>query len=356
MTSALWHCSIWTARSAPLPSIPRNPCACRAVRCCPARLPSRCCRSRTWAAILPICILPARIEDVVISLGHCRNCRCFPPAPRWDGTPMSRIRGSLAACSGVRYALSGNVDRGGDGVRIAAELRETEEGDVIWSDRIDAADNELFDVQVEIVARVVAGTFRACEPPNYGAHSGSRPDSLTVYDYTLAGCSISTGCGARPLPRRDRCCGVPCTRIPVTRCPSPGPRSGTASGSARPGAIRPQRMPHLGGRSPRVNPARSEERPGLRHRRTSSCLSPGDPAGALPLFDSALVGRRQAMPCLLTLRSGSLSYLGRGAEALDSAPARLPTCRRTVRSATTSNASSVSRTMSAATRRKRRAG
>ena len=105
------------------------------------------------------------INDIVISLAACPNFRCLPAMPPSAGARRTRTRGSSAVCW-VGYSLGTIMRRGGGGIRITVDLRETEEGDSIWRDRIEATDAEVFDVQDEIVARIVAGvvpSVRAAE-------------------------------------------------------------------------------------------------------------------------------------------------------------------------------------------------
>ena len=56
----------------------------------------------------------------------------------------------------VRYVLEGSVRKAGERVRITAQLVETETGARIWADRFDGVLENIFDVQDEITASVVA--------------------------------------------------------------------------------------------------------------------------------------------------------------------------------------------------------
>jgi len=55
---------------------------------------------------------------------------------------------------GVRYALEGSVQRGGNRLRVNVELIDTETGNHVWAERFDKPIADLFDMQDEIVARL----------------------------------------------------------------------------------------------------------------------------------------------------------------------------------------------------------
>jgi adenylate cyclase len=57
---------------------------------------------------------------------------------------------------GVRYVLEGSVRRADDGLRITAQLIDTQTGAHIWADRFDRKMADIFLVQDEIVSQIVA--------------------------------------------------------------------------------------------------------------------------------------------------------------------------------------------------------
>lgn len=78
-----------------------------------------------------------------------------------DAPDLRRIAGEL----GVRYVMTGSVRRLGERVRVTAQLVEATGGNEIWAERYDAELARLFEMQDEIVARVVG----AMNPELYGA-------------------------------------------------------------------------------------------------------------------------------------------------------------------------------------------
>ena len=57
---------------------------------------------------------------------------------------------------GVRYVLEGSVRKGGDRVRITAQLIDAQTGAHLWADRFDGSLEDVFDLQ-DKVASSVAG-------------------------------------------------------------------------------------------------------------------------------------------------------------------------------------------------------
>jgi TolB-like protein len=86
---------------------------------------------------------------------------------------------------GVRYVLEGSVRKGGDRVRITAQLNDVATGSHIWAERYDRNLADVFAVQDEITEAIVA----AIEPQLYAAENfrGRRkpPDSLDAWDLVM---------------------------------------------------------------------------------------------------------------------------------------------------------------------------
>jgi len=86
---------------------------------------------------------------------------------------------------GVRYLLEGSVRKGGNRVRITAQLVDTFTGTHLWADRFDGSLEDVFDLQDKVsssVAGVIEPALRAAEIQR----SSHRPtQDLTAYDLYL---------------------------------------------------------------------------------------------------------------------------------------------------------------------------
>src|SRR6187397_90799 len=94
---------------------------------------------------------------------------------------LKQIAGDL----GVRYVLEGSVRKGGDRVRITAQLNDVTTGSHLWAERYDRDLADVFAVQDEITESIVA----AIEPQLYAAENfrarRKPPGSLDAWDLVM---------------------------------------------------------------------------------------------------------------------------------------------------------------------------
>jgi adenylate cyclase len=93
-------------------------------------------------------------DDIITELSRIRwlfvIARNSSFAYKGGNTDVKRIGREL----GVRYVLEGSVRRGGNRVRVNAQLIDTETGAHVWADRYDRDLSDIFAVQDEITASV----------------------------------------------------------------------------------------------------------------------------------------------------------------------------------------------------------
>jgi TolB-like protein/cytochrome c-type biogenesis protein CcmH/NrfG len=86
---------------------------------------------------------------------------------------------------GVRYVVEGSVRKGGDRVRITAQLNDVSTGSHLWAERYDREIADVFAVQDEITENIVA----AIEPKLYAAESfraqRKPPGSMDAWDLVM---------------------------------------------------------------------------------------------------------------------------------------------------------------------------
>src|SRR5690349_13228468 len=86
---------------------------------------------------------------------------------------------------GVRYVLEGSVRKGGNRVRITAQLIDALTGAHLWADRFDGLIEDVFELQ-DKVASSVAGVIEPALQAAETARSAGRPTAdLTAYDLYL---------------------------------------------------------------------------------------------------------------------------------------------------------------------------
>jgi TolB-like protein len=91
----------------------------------------------------------------------------------------------VAAELGVGYVIDGSVRKSGDRVRISVQLNDVASGAHLWSERYDRKLEDVFAVQDEIAAAIVA----AIEPQLYAAENfrarRKPPESLDAWDLVM---------------------------------------------------------------------------------------------------------------------------------------------------------------------------
>ena len=130
------------------------------------------------------------VEDIISALS------CLPELIVISRTSVLRYRGggqdpyAIHRDLGVRYMLSGSVRRVGTRVRLSAELADCESGTTIWSDRFAGEAADLFDLQDELSAKVVATITPQVQEAELRRVLRKRPDSLDAYEYVLRGLDL----------------------------------------------------------------------------------------------------------------------------------------------------------------------
>lgn len=86
---------------------------------------------------------------------------------------------------GVRYLLDGSVRKAGNQVRISAQLIDAQTGIHLWAERYDRLLDDIFAVQDEITANVIAAIEPSLKRVEIERVKRNRPDNLDAYDLVL---------------------------------------------------------------------------------------------------------------------------------------------------------------------------
>jgi TolB-like protein/class 3 adenylate cyclase len=125
------------------------------------------------------------VEEIITALSHIRwlfvIARNSTFTYKGQAIDVKQVGREL----GVRYVLEGSARKGGNRVRITAQLIDAVTGTHLWADRFDGSLEDVFDLQDKIavsVAGVIEPALQAAET----ARSAGRPtDDLTAYDLYL---------------------------------------------------------------------------------------------------------------------------------------------------------------------------
>ena len=127
------------------------------------------------------------VEDITTALS--RN-RAFSVIARnssftYKGKPTDAKQ--IGRELGVHYMLEGSVRKSGKRIRVAGQLIETVSGRHLWADKFDGELSDIFDVQDEIVTRVVGAIVPQLERAEIQRAKQRPTDDLAAYDLYLRG-------------------------------------------------------------------------------------------------------------------------------------------------------------------------
>ena len=86
---------------------------------------------------------------------------------------------------GVRYVLEGSVRKGGNRVRITAQLIEAETDAHLWADRFDGSLEDVFELQDQVATSVAGVIEPALQAAEIRRLAQSPTNDLTAYDLYL---------------------------------------------------------------------------------------------------------------------------------------------------------------------------
>jgi class 3 adenylate cyclase len=88
---------------------------------------------------------------------------------------------------GVRYVLTGAIRPLGKRLRLTLTLTETDNGTVVWSDRLSQTLDELVDGLDELVSRIASTVLDRIQESDIAAARRMKPESMTAYECYLRG-------------------------------------------------------------------------------------------------------------------------------------------------------------------------
>ena len=108
-------------------------------------------------------------EDIITELARDPELNVIPRASvfAYKGTPV-KVQ-DVSRQTGARYVLEGSVRKAGDRVRVTVQLVDAASGSHLWAERYDRTVEHVFDVQDELVEKIVTGlrsSLGSAAPPS----------------------------------------------------------------------------------------------------------------------------------------------------------------------------------------------
>jgi len=126
-------------------------------------------------------------EDIITNLSLWRTFPVISRNSSFTFRGQSHNLKQVASELGARYIVEGSVRKGGNRVRITAQLIDAEEDHHLWSEKWDRTLEDIFDVQDEVsetIARRVAPSVRGHEQNRL---TRRRPENLSAWEEHLQG-------------------------------------------------------------------------------------------------------------------------------------------------------------------------
>jgi len=124
-------------------------------------------------------------EDIITGLSHMKDLLVIARNSSFtykdQPVEVKRIGEEL----GVRYVVEGSVRRGGDRVRVSAQLIDTLTGGHIWAERYDGTLDDIFALQDDITAKVLNAVGPEITLAEIQRARSERPESVSAWDCYL---------------------------------------------------------------------------------------------------------------------------------------------------------------------------
>jgi adenylate cyclase len=126
------------------------------------------------------------IEDIIISLAALQELMVIARTSTLAfNKPQQQDPREVGRALGVRYVLMGSVRRSAQLLRVSVQLCDAQTGATLWGDTTETALGDLFEVQDNVVFKIVAGVAPHVRSAELRDALRRRPQNFTAYDYTL---------------------------------------------------------------------------------------------------------------------------------------------------------------------------
>jgi len=126
-------------------------------------------------------------EDLISALSRYKSLLVISSNASFSYSIKEKTVSQIGSELGVRYLVEGKVRKMGPKMRISVSLLSTEDENVIWSQNFDTTIDDIFDVQDEIVATIVAKLVGKVESDQVKKLANKKPDVMEAYDLVLQG-------------------------------------------------------------------------------------------------------------------------------------------------------------------------
>jgi non-specific serine/threonine protein kinase len=126
-------------------------------------------------------------EDIITELGKIKELSIFPRSAMLPYRDKAVTAPGIAQELNARYVLEGTLRRGGNRIRITAQLVETGTGRAVWTERFDRDMEDVFAIQDEIAQSIARALRVVLTDKEKEAIRKKETQDVQAYDYYLKG-------------------------------------------------------------------------------------------------------------------------------------------------------------------------
>ena len=127
------------------------------------------------------------VEDIITEFSRVNSIEIISRNTAFAFKGKEIDNSKIAAEFGIDFIATGSIRSSGNRIRISVELTDPATGSSIWSERYDRMMDDVFEVQDEIVRKVMVALVGKLEIATLERAKRKPTDNLTSYEYLLRG-------------------------------------------------------------------------------------------------------------------------------------------------------------------------
>ncbi len=126
-------------------------------------------------------------EDIITELSRFRELVVISRNSTFTFKGKAMNIREVARALGVDYVVEGSVRKAGDRVRVTVQLIDADQDQHVWAERYDRKLEDVFALQDEVTAAIVATLFRRVEDATQRRANRKPTDNMAAYECVLTG-------------------------------------------------------------------------------------------------------------------------------------------------------------------------
>ena len=127
------------------------------------------------------------VEDLITEFSRINSIEVISRNTAFSLKGKETENTKIAAEFGIDFIATGSIRSSGNRIRISVDLTDPATGSSIWSERYDATMDDVFEVQDEIVRKVIVALVGKLEMAGLERAKRKPTENLTSYEYLLRG-------------------------------------------------------------------------------------------------------------------------------------------------------------------------